>query len=404
MINMKSKHMRLGRKYKLMKFLFSVIKEESQNTDQLFELLGELKGVPQKFGQFLYLKDRRKYTAFGRLLDEGIPVKDHSLYTRARQLTGHRIDLAEAPIAAASIGQVYGGDFESNPVIVKIQYPEVQANMDHDFRFMKKVFNFFFNFFRFPWESKALLTAYLQEFEDTFQVETDYFQEEKLLMRFHEVFSDNSSFFIPKVYTQFTKKDIIVEEKCTGTPLKLFLKSAPENEKRVALDLLFSFYFQSFFQHGILHGDPHSGNFFIRKSQEKLLLEVIDFGCVKEYDQAFVQDTASLIRCLRKESYHEVPQLLINLGFKEDEIASYGKALAPILDTIFEPLLLDEAFDFKYWKLTYKLNTIMGSKVFEKTLSLPKDLLILFRVFHGCIAHIYHLDEKVFNVYPYVDV
>ena len=394
--------MKLGRKYKLMKFLFSIMKEESQDMDKLFELLGELKGVPQKFGQFLYLKDRRRYKIFGRLLDEGIPIKDNSLYLRAQLLTNHQIDLNETPIAAASIGQVYEGNLEGKQVIVKVQYPEIQENMDHDFRFMKKVFNLFFSFFRFPQESKDLLLTYLQEFEETFQAETDYFQEEQLSVRFHGLFSTSDPFLIPKVYDQFTKKDIIVEEKCTGLPLKLFLQRASAQEKREALNLLFSFYFHSFFQHGILHGDPHSGNFFIRRENEKLTLEIIDFGCVKEYDKNFVQNIESLIQCLRVVSYHEIPQILMKLGFKEDEILSYGRALAPILDTIFEPLLVDEDFDFKYWKLTYKLNTIMGSKVFEKTLSLPKDLLILFRVFHGCIAHVYHLEEKVFNVYRYI--
>ena len=394
--------MKLGRKYKLMKFLFSVMKEKPQDMDRLFELLGELKGVPQKFGQFLYLKDRRRYKIFGRLLDEGIPIKDNSLYLRAQLLTNHQINLNETPIAAASIGQVYEGSFQGKQVIVKVQYPEIQENMDHDFKFMKKVFNLFFSFFRFPQESKDLLLTYLQEFEETFQAETDYSQEERLSVRFHGLFSISDPFFIPRVYDQFTKKDIIVEEKCTGLPLKLFLQRASEQEKREALNLLFSFYFHSFFQHGILHGDPHSGNFFVRRENEKLTLEVIDFGCVKEYDGAFVQNIESLIQCLRMVSYHEIPQILMNLGFKEDEILSYGRALAPILDTIFEPLLVNEDFDFKYWKLTYKLNTIMGSKVFEKTLSLPKDLLILFRVFHGCIAHIYHLEEKVFNVYRYI--
>ncbi len=394
--------MKLGRKYKLMKFLFSVMKEKPQDMGKLFELLGELKGVPQKFGQFLYLKDRRRYQVFGRLLDEGIPIKDNSLYLRAQLLTNHLIDLNETPIAAASIGQVYEGSLEGKQVIVKVQYPEIQENMDHDFRFMKKVFNLFFNFFRFPQESKDLLLIYLQEFKETFQVETDYFQEERLLARFHELFSNSPQLFIPRTYGNFTKKDILVEEKCTGIPLKLFLQEASEGEKREVLNLLFSFYFQSFFQYGVLHGDPHSGNFFVRSDKEKLVLEVIDFGCVKEYDETFVQNIESLIQCLRMVSYHEIPQILMNLGFKEDEILSYGRALAPILDTIFEPLLVDEDFDFKYWKLTYKLNTIMGSKVFEKTLSLPKDLLILFRVFHGCIAHIYHLEEKVFNVYRYI--
>ena len=394
--------MKLGRKYKLMKFLFSIMKEAPQDMDKLFELLGELKGVPQKFGQFLYLKDRRRYGVFGRLLDEGIPANDIALYRRAQQLTNHQIALSEKPIAAASIGQVYEGVFEGSSVIVKVQYPEIQENMNHDFCFMKKVFSLFFNFFRFPQESRKLLWAYLEEFEETFQVETDYLHEEKLLKQFHELFADDQRFYIPTTVGQFTKRDMIVEEKCLGMPLRFFLQEAAEGEKREVLDLLFNFYFQSFLQHGILHGDPHSGNFFVRKDKDSIVLEVIDFGCVKVYELSFVENLKSLMMCLREENYQEVPKILMSLGFKADEIKSYGKALVPILDTIFEPLLLDEAFDFKYWKLTYKLNTIMGSKVFEKTLSLPKDLLILFRVFHGCIAHVYHLDEKVFNVYRYV--
>ncbi|MEW9125113.1 MAG: hypothetical protein AB2421_20555, partial [Thermotaleaceae bacterium] len=78
--------MQLMRKYKILKFLIGVIKEEPEDLNELFNLLGELRGVPQKFGQFLYLKDQEKYHVFEKLLDEGIPFKDSFLYARAKEL------------------------------------------------------------------------------------------------------------------------------------------------------------------------------------------------------------------------------------------------------------------------------------------------------------------------------
>lgn len=378
------------------------MKEGITDQEKLFEMLGSLKGIPQKYGQFLYLQNRKKYHAFEKLLDVGIPSEDLELYHRIETLTEGKITLTEKPIASASIGQVYEGTLNGETVIVKAQYPEIQRSLQHDWRFVKKTVGFFFSFFRFPQESKDLLVNYLQEFEETIEKETNYILEAQNLLAFKEAFKEYSYIYIPKLYEEYTRKDILVEEKCTGIPLKEFLKSASEAEKRQLLDILGQFYFNAFFQHHMLHGDPHSANFFVEKHTDELILQIIDFGCVKYYTTTFIDAFKGLIDSLRKEAYTNIQLYLLDLGFRQDELNAYDKALIPILNTIFEPFLVDENFDFKYWKLTYKLNTIMGSKVFEKTMSLPKDLLILFRVFHGFIAHIDYLKEKEYNIYHFM--
>ncbi|MDF2545615.1 MAG: AarF/ABC1/UbiB kinase family protein [Anaerosolibacter sp.] len=395
--------MSLKRKYNLLKFLVHIMKESGADQEKLFHILGEMKGVPQKYGQFLYLVDRRKFKSFENLLDEGIPYKDQELYQRALNLTNHKIQLDKEPLASASIGQVYGGRLNDQKVIVKIQYPKIKESLTHDWKFLKSTLGFVFKFFRFPQESKDLLIRHLQEFEQIIESETNYTYEAEQLKLFQEAFQRHHQIHIPLLYSQYSSENILVEEKCSGISLKEFLSTAREEEKREILDILAGFYFDGLFRHHILHGDPHSANFFVERLDGKLTLQVIDFGCVKQYDSSFVMHFKELILCLRNESYGVVPDLLVSLGFHGEDLNSYGRALIPILDTIFEPLLVDEDFDFKYWKLTYKLNTIMGSKVFDKTMSLPKDLLILFRVFHGFMSHIYYLEEKSFNLYRYIE-
>ncbi|QEK13255.1 AarF/ABC1/UbiB kinase family protein [Crassaminicella thermophila] len=394
--------MKLKRKYKLLKFLFNIMKENTNNKEKLFEILASMKGIPQKYGQFLYLKDQRKYKAFEKLLDEGTPHISSRLYEKALKLTNHEINLYKNPIASASIGQVYAGTLKDTEVIVKIQYPKVKEELEHDWKFLKRMINLLFGFFRFPEESKHFLVDYLNEFEKTVEKETNYSTEMDNALTFQNIFKAYPFIKIPKVYDKYTKENLLVEEKCLGIPLNEFLKNASEEDKRVVLEHILFFYFHSFFNHQVLHGDPHSGNFFVKKENQNIILEVIDYGCVKYFEKSFVDNFKTLIFRLRNEDYKELYANLIQLGFKKDDIAAYGNAFIPILNILFEPFLVDEAFDFKYWKLTYKLNTLMGSKVFEKTISLPKDLLLVFRVFHGFISHVYTLNDPSFNVYKFV--
>lgn len=394
--------MKLKRKYLLLKFLFNIMKESAQDHEKLFEILGNMRGVPQKYGQFLYLKDKNKYKDFEKLLDEGLPFDNDTLYQRAMDLTDNTITLDQKPLASASIGQVYGGKLNDKEIIVKVQYPQIKAELLHDWKFINKIISIIFKFFRFPEESKDYLVDYLREFKETVDKETDYKQEVDNQQRFYHLYENHAFIHIPKVYAQYNSNEVIVEERCQGIPLTAFMKSANEEDKKDILDKLLFFYFDSFFKHGILHGDPHSGNFFVDKKYGENILEVVDFGCVKSYDLSYVASLKKLILYLQEESYQNIEDILIDLGFNQYELQSYGKALIPILNVIFEPFLENEEYDFNYWKITYQLNTIMGSKVFDKTLSLPKDLLVLFRVFHGMISHIYHLDDKTINLYQYI--
>lgn len=379
-----------------------MMKEHITDQEKLFQILGSMKGIPQKYGQFLYLKNRRKFSSFENLLDEGIPHQEKRLFQQALKLTGGKINLLEEPMASASIGQIYGGRLGNEDVIVKIQHPHIKKALWHDWKFVKGVVSFVFRLFRFPPESKDLLLRYLQTFEEAIEKETDYTLEANSLGKFQRIFQNHEQIYIPKVYPQFTREELIVEERCKGLPLKAFLETAREEEKREILHILASFYFESLFQHHILHGDPHSANFFVEKKEGRLVLQVIDYGCVKEYPASFVENLRELILSLRDGNHQNIPRLLTTLGFREEEILSCEKALVPILNTIFEPLLAEGDFDFRYWRLAYKLNTIMGSKIFHKTLSLPEDLLILFRVFHGFISHMVYLETPSFSLYPYL--
>ncbi len=396
--------MYINRKYKLLKFLFTIMSEKTGDMEGLFQILGTMKGIPQKYGQFLYLKDRRQYSSFGKLLDEGVVYTNKDLLRIInKKLAQVNIKLKEAPIASASIGQVYEGYLDDESIIVKIQYPSIIKYLNHDIKFIRRVIGFFFKLFRFPKESQKILMEYIDEFETSFNEETDYIKEKENLIRFQKAFLEDKSIHVPQVYEEYTDTTIIVEEKVSGIPLGEFLKNAENDKKREILDIMFTFYFESFLKHNMLHGDSHTGNFFVDELDDNLILQVVDFGCVKQYNEDFVDGIKNLIIGLRENNEELIHSSLLIIGFENEALYSYDKALVPILRVVFEPFLEDEPFDFKYWRINYQLNTIMGSKIFSETLVLPKDLLIIFRVFQGLLAHIYYLEEdKDFNVYKYI--
>lgn len=395
--------MYISRKYKILKFLFKIMSEKTSDMEELFKLLGTMKGIPQKYGQFLYLKDRRQYASFGRLLNQGIVYSDKDLFKLSNKKLGSpEIKIEEEPIASASIGQVYEGRIGAQPIIVKIQYPSIKKYLKHDIRFIKKVIGFFFKVFRFPRESQRILMKYINEFETSFNEETNYLQEKENLIEFQKIFSDDKHIKIPRIYEKFTDDTIIVEERVSGIPLGEFLKNAEEDKKRKILDTMFRFYFDSLLKHNILHGDSHTGNFFVEEIGDKLILQVVDFGCVKRYNKDFVNGIKTLLIALREDNEAGLYKSLEAIGFDKRLIDSYDRALVPILRVIFAPFLENEDFDFKYWRINYQLNTIMGSRIFNETLVLPKDILIIFRVFQGLMAHIYYLENKSFNLYGYV--
>lgn len=178
-------------------------------------------------------------------------------------------------LASASIAQTYRAVLlNGDEVCVKIKRPGIDKKIGLDLNLM----NFFANRFqRNNPEMEAInLAGAVKEFGKTIKKELDFHNEAANIIRFSHCFKDDPDIRVPRVYSQYTTRRILVEEFIRGTKvsdLETLLRSGndPGALSRKAMRLVFD----QIFRHGFFHADPHPGNIFILDGE---VISFIDFG------------------------------------------------------------------------------------------------------------------------------
>jgi len=215
-----------------------------------------------------------------KLQDEAQPMPDSLAISEIEKELGRPIgeifrEFDTGRLASASIAQTYRAVFlNGEEVCVKIQRPGIDKKIELDLNLM----NFFAGRIqRHNPEMEAInLTGVVKEFGKTIKKELDFHHEAGNIIRFNYCFKDDPDIRVPKVYTQYTTRRILVEEFIRGikvSDLENILKSGhdPGILARKAMRLVFD----QIFTHGFFHADPHPGNIFVMDGE---VISFIDFG------------------------------------------------------------------------------------------------------------------------------
>ncbi|MDQ3088922.1 MAG: AarF/UbiB family protein, partial [Acidobacteriota bacterium] len=159
--------------------------------------------------------------ALGELQDNVPSFPNSIAFARIEKELGRKINevYAEfdiAPVAAASLGQVYRAKlFTGEEVAVKVQRPNLTAIIKGDIEILRKVAKFAE---RFPsLNENADWAGMLREFDETVHEEMDYAAEGKNAERFHESFKDWTNVHVPKIYWHATSSKVLTMEFIHGT-------------------------------------------------------------------------------------------------------------------------------------------------------------------------------------------
>ncbi|HLI71128.1 MAG TPA: AarF/ABC1/UbiB kinase family protein [Ktedonobacteraceae bacterium] len=220
--------------------------------------------------------------------------------------------------AAASLGQVHKATLASNgtEVAVKVQRPNIEqlVNMDlSTLKFVIWVINRFVDTSGFI----DLMGVY-REFKRTVYEEIDYLTEASNARHFREMFANNPTIFIPRVYDEYTSRRVLVLEWVDGIKVNDYaaLEAAGIDRLTVANRTVEAYFYQ-FFTAGFFHADPHPGNIFVKPGTPESgpIIEFVDFGMVGRLSKSMKKDMKDLFLSFLLRDSHALVAALARLGF-----------------------------------------------------------------------------------------
>jgi predicted unusual protein kinase regulating ubiquinone biosynthesis (AarF/ABC1/UbiB family) len=326
---------------------------QQRTSEQIFKVLGELKGGAMKLGQALSIFEAAlpdeiagPYRATLTKLQDAAPPLPAATVQRvlSEQLgDGWRdlfLEFDENPTAAASIGQVHRAVWrDGRRVAVKIQYPGAGKALMADFKQLARLGKLF-GVLLPGLDTKAVLA----ELRERVAEELDYLREAEAQHAFAQAYHEDPDFFIPDVVA--ANEEVLVTEWMDGVPLSRIIADGTKAERDRAGLLFARFLFSSPSRAGMLHADPHPGNFRMLPDGR---MGVLDFGAVNHLPSGYPKVFGALIRIFSEGDMDTVVRGLREEGFIRPHINVDVDALRAFLAPYVEPTEVEEFTFSREW-------------------------------------------------------
>jgi len=366
---------------------------QQRTAEQLFAVLGQLKGGAMKLGQQLSVFEAAVpeelaapyREALVKLQEEAPPMPVRTVHAvLAQQLGGtwrtRFADFDDTPAAAASIGQVHRATWrDGRDVAVKIQYPGAGAALMADLNQLSRFARMFAVLFP-GMDVKPLIT----ELKARVAEELDYGQEADSQRAFSAAFVDDPQISVPRVVASAPK--VIVSEWMEGTPLAKIITDGTQEQRDRAGILLTVLHFSGPQKAGLLHADPHPGNFRLLPDGR---LGVIDFGAIARLPGGHPEPIGRLVRLALADEPEHVLADLRTEGFVRPNVAVDARGVLDYLRPLLEPVATDHFHFTRAWM--QEQATRVGDPRSEasrlgRQLNLPPAYLLIHRVTMGSIG------------------
>lgn len=376
---------------------------QARTAEQLFSVLGQLKGGAMKFGQALSVLEAAMpeelaapYRAtLTRLQDAAPPMPASTVHAilavelGPRWRTSKFVEFDDEPVAAASIGQVHRAVWrDGREVAVKIQYPGAGPALLSDLTQLSRVARL-----AGTWIPGVDVAPIMNELRARMEEELDYTIEAAHQRVFARAFRGDADVAVPDVLV--ASEQVIVSEWLEGTPLSRIIASGTTEQRDQAAALYLEFLLRGPHRARLLHADPHPGNFRVTPDGR---LGVLDFGAVNRLPHGLppamgrlitvtlAQDAAALAEGLRREGF-------IRRGVVIDEAQLLG-FLAPFLEPMrHTSFTLDRAwFRAQATRIQdpRRPDFLVGTR-----LNLPPEYLLIHRVWLGGIGVLSQIGGRV---------
>jgi predicted unusual protein kinase regulating ubiquinone biosynthesis (AarF/ABC1/UbiB family) len=370
--------------------------------NQLFTVLGELKGGAMKVGQALSVMEAAVPEQFGEPYREALTklqkdapplpaakvhrVLDSQLGTKWRE---RFTSFDDQPIASASIGQVHKGIWsDGREVAVKIQYPGADEALRADLKTMRRMVSVFKQL-----SPGADVQGVVDELIERTEMELDYRLEADNQRAFAKAYKDHPHFVVPAVIASAPK--VVIAEWIDGIPLAQIIRSGTQDQRDLMGYRLFELTDDAPRRLEMMHGDAHPGNFMLMEGDK---MGVIDFGAVAPLPGGMPVELGQLLRYAVDKDYDKLLPTMERIGFiQKGEKVSIAD-IDDMLKQYVQPLQVEVFHYNRKWlqkMASVDFDRAAGQIRTARQMDIPAKLAIPMRVIASIVAISCQLDAHV---------
>jgi predicted unusual protein kinase regulating ubiquinone biosynthesis (AarF/ABC1/UbiB family) len=300
--------------------VFGIKTDRAAHAEDLKAILGGLKGPLMKVAQFLSTVPDAlpvEYALELAQLQANAPPMGWN-FVRRRMSSELGPDwqskfrtFSKESAAAASLGQVHRATLpDGTDVACKLQYPDMPSTVEADLRQMKMAMAVYQRM-----DNAIHQDEIYKELKERLREELDYEREAAQMRLYTIMLKDHPSVHVPVPITGYSTKRLLTMTWLDGRPLMQRLAEDPPQEERNRIaEALFRAWYVPFYRFGVIHGDPHLGNYQVRADGT---VNLLDFGAIRVFPSKFVRGVNELYEAVRDRDDDKARQAYESWGFSD---------------------------------------------------------------------------------------
>ena len=363
--------------------------------------LGNLKGPVMKVAQILatipdalpdeYVEELRQLQSnapsMGRLF-----VKRRMSAELGKDWQNSFNSFNQEAVAAASLGQVHKAEsLDGQTVACKLQYPDMNSAVEADLKQLRLAMSIYQRY-----DNAINASEIYKELSARIREELDYIREGRNMALYRLMLAKEETVHVPDLIETASTDRLLTMTWLDGVPILDFIKNNPELEMRnLVAKNMFRAWYVPFYLYGIIHGDPHLGNYSIRPNGD---INLLDFGCIRVFPPTFVKGVIDLYIGLRDGDEELAVNAYRTWGFENLDRDTID-VLNHWARFVYSPLMED-----KVRRIQETNSGVYGKEVVEKVhkelrrlngVKPPREFVLMDRAAIGLGSVFLHLNAEV---------